>query len=200
MTAETHYAIFAIEPEYESYSGIELSAHACGRALPSVLTMPKITALLHCHGDRQQLARALETLRPCDEVLVIKYNGNGDAEKTAREAGATVKAAVPGVSPGAYLVDAANDWILCLEETETLSDELEASLLEWKQQEHESSKSFAINLRRQQDGQWRSGGRHTRLVNRTCVNWLGELPYDDENSELLEGDLLQIEQTEQAAD
>jgi hypothetical protein len=162
--------------------------------------MPKITALLHCHGDSQQLARALESLRPCDEVLVIKYNGNGDTEKTAREAGATVKPAVPGVSPGAYLVDAANDWILCLEETETLSDNLEASLLEWKQQEHETSKSFAINVRRQKNGQWQSAGRHTRLVNRTCVNWLRELPYDDENSELLEGDLLQIEPTEQAAD
>lgn len=162
--------------------------------------MPKITALLHCHGNTQQLARALESLRPCDQVLVIKYNGNGDTEKIAREAGANIKAAVPGVSPGTYLVDAANDWILCLEESETLSDGLEASLFDWKQHDHDASKSFAINLRRQEDGQWQSAGRQTRLVNRTCINWLGELPYDDENSELLEGDLLQMAETEQAAD
>jgi hypothetical protein len=33
--------------------------------------MPKITALLHTHNDALRLGRALDSLRPCDEVLVI---------------------------------------------------------------------------------------------------------------------------------
>jgi hypothetical protein len=162
--------------------------------------MPKLSALIHCHGNVAGLARALETLRACDQVLVINHTGNDDTDKTARQYGATVKAGVPGVSPGTYLVDATNDWLLCLKESESLSEELEASLLEWKQQEHEASATFAINLRLQENGSWRGAGKHTRLVNRTCVNWIGELPPDEQRSELLQGDLLEIVDKQQAAD
>ena len=158
--------------------------------------MPKITALLHCHGDAQQLARALESLRCCDETLVITHNGGEEIQKVARQHGAGVKAAVPGVSPGAYLVDAANDWILCVSEAESLSDDLEAALLEWKQQEHEVSETFAVGVRQQTNGNWRSAGRHTRLANRTSVNWIGEFPPDEDKSSPLGGDLLRIDSSE----
>jgi glycosyltransferase involved in cell wall biosynthesis len=159
--------------------------------------MPKITALIHCHASPHELARSLETLRACDEVLVINHDSNSDTEKVAREHGATIKVGVPGVSLGTYLVDAANDWIFCLKPSETLSEELEASLLEWKQQEHEPAQSFAMSLRLQQNGNWEAGGRHTRLVNRTHINWTSELPPDREDSELMPGDLLEIEMPEE---
>jgi hypothetical protein len=156
--------------------------------------MPKISAIVHCHAEGQKLARALETLRPCDEVLVIQYGTDEESEKVARKFGATVKAAVPGVSPGTYLVDAENDWILCLMANESLSQALEASLLEWKRAEHESSDAFAVSLRSQNGGgQWRSEGTHTRLVNRSCVNWLSELPHDDDKATCLEGELLRLD-------
>jgi hypothetical protein len=155
--------------------------------------MPKITALLHCHGDPQRLARALETLRPFDEILIISHDAGDDVEKVARQHGAAIKVAVPGVSPGAYLVDAANDWIFCMKEGESLSDDLEASLLEWKQQEHQPSEAFAVGVRTQANGSWQSRGRHTRLVNRTSVNWIGELPPEEKGSDSLRGDVLEIE-------
>jgi hypothetical protein len=155
--------------------------------------MPKLTALLHCHNQAQQLARALETLRACDQVLVIDHDANSDVERVVRDYGATIKVGVPGVSLGTYLVDAANDWIICVKPTETLSEELEASLLEWKQQEHETNKTFAISVRAQQNGGWKPAGRHTRLVNRTHVNWTTELPPDSEGAEVLQGDLLELE-------
>jgi hypothetical protein len=155
--------------------------------------MPKVTALVHCHGNPDQLARSLETLRACDEILVINHDADSEAEKIARQHGAAVKVGVPGVSLGTYLVDAAHDWILCVKPSETLSDELEASLLEWKQKDHEAAQSFAMGLRLQQNGSWQAGGRHTRLVNRTHVNWTSELPPDRDDSELMPGDLLEIE-------
>jgi len=160
--------------------------------------MPKITALIHCHGDAQQLARALETLHPCDQVLIVSHNPDEEVDKVARSHGASVKNAVPGVSLGTYLVDAAHDWILCLKATESLSDELEASLLEWKEQEHETSDTFAFGLRTQSGTQWKTDGLHTRLVNRTHVNWTSELPPDSETSQRVAGDLLHVE-TPQAA-
>jgi hypothetical protein len=155
--------------------------------------MPKITALLHCHSQPEQLARALETLRACDEIVIINHDSDNETGRVGRQYGATVKVGVPGVSFGTYLVDASNDWILCLKPSESLSDELEASLLEWKQQEHEAAETFAVSVRVQQDTSWETRGHHTRLVNRTYVNWTTELPPDTENSEVIPGDLLEIE-------
>src|ERR1017187_2518557 len=72
--------------------------------------MPRITALLHTHNDAFRLGRALDSLRPCDEVLVIDDRSEDDTSKVAREHGATLKSAVPGVTFGAYATDALHDW------------------------------------------------------------------------------------------
>src|ERR1035438_10611124 len=97
--------------------------------------MPRITALLHTHNDAFRLGRALDSLRPCDEVLVIDDRSEDDTSKVAREHGATLKSAVPGVTFGEYATHASHDWILCLRPHETLSDDLEAALFDWKSQE-----------------------------------------------------------------
>jgi len=154
--------------------------------------MPKITALLHCHSQPEPLARALETLRACDEILVINHEADPETERIARRHGANLKAGVPGVSLGTYLVDAANDWIICLKPTESLSEELEASLLQWKQQDHDPAHCYSVNIRLQQNGGWQQSGPQTRLVNRTHVNWTSELPFDSESCEVIPGDLLEI--------
>jgi glycosyltransferase involved in cell wall biosynthesis len=57
--------------------------------------MPKLTALLHTHNDALRLGRALQSLRPCDQVLVIDENSEDDTEKVARDYGATFKTAIP---------------------------------------------------------------------------------------------------------
>ena len=96
---------------------------------------PKISALLHTHNDALRLGRALQSLRPCDEVLVVDDCSDDETMKVARDNGATVRSAIPGVTPGAYAMDSTHDWILCLRPNESLSDDLEAALFEWKNQE-----------------------------------------------------------------
>ena len=95
--------------------------------------MPKITALIHTRNDALRLGRALESLRPCDEVLVVDDASDDDTVKVAHQYGAYVKTAIPGVTPGAYAMDASYDWVLCIEPNEALSEGLEASLIEWKE-------------------------------------------------------------------
>lgn len=68
--------------------------------------MPKISALLHTHNDALRLGRALDSLRPCDEVLIIDQDSEDETEKVAREHGATFKTAIAGVTSGAYAMDA----------------------------------------------------------------------------------------------
>lgn len=155
--------------------------------------MAKITALIHAyaeHADALRLERALDSLRPCSQVVVINHGNAAEIDKVAREHGATVKAGVPGVSPGAYLVDASNDWIFCLRPNEVLSEALEASLSEWKDEDRSDVNAFAVRIREQNGNGWHYRPAETRLVNRKRVNWTGELPPPDPKAEKLGGDLL----------
>lgn len=153
--------------------------------------MPKITALLHTHNDALRLGRALDSLRPCDEVLVIDSASEDDTEKIAREHGAHLKQAIPGVTPGAYAMDAEHQWILCLRPNESLSDDLEAALFEWKDQDlDENVKCFRVPIRKENGAGWEKLPPETRLINRARMNWVGDMPPDDTCSVILDGDLL----------
>lgn len=156
--------------------------------------MPKLTALIHARTqDGRRLGRLLETLRPCDEVVVINHGPDEDVEKVARQYGASTKQAVPGVTTGAYLMDARNDWIISFLPSESLTEALEASLFEWKAQDHDSTETYSVTVREEKGPGWISHPPVTRLVNRTMVNWIADLPEDNPASALLAGDLLRFE-------
>ena len=109
-----------------------------------------ITALIHTRNDAQHLGRALDSLRPCDEVVVVDHGSTDDTVKVARDHGAKVVQGVNGVDRGAYVQDAGNDWILCLLPSEALAEELEASLFEWRENEYvENAIGFNIAIREQ---------------------------------------------------
>ena len=155
--------------------------------------MPQITALLHTHNDALRLGRALDSLRPCDEVLIIDDNSEDQTVRVARQNGAHIRTAIPGVTGGAYAMDASYDWILCLLPNEALSEELEAFLLAWKSQEPAETLSCCrVNVREQDETGWHQLEPEARLVNRRLLNWVGELPPMQRCEVTLEGDLLRF--------
>lgn len=157
--------------------------------------MPKITALLHTHNDAIRLGRALESLRPCDELLIIDDSSEDETERVAREHGATVKSAIPGVSQGAYAMDASHEWILCVRPNESLSEVLEAALFEWKNEEPNADiLAYQVSIREQEEDGWHARIPEVRLVNRSLVNWVGELPPNQGCDSRLAGDLLRFHQ------
>jgi glycosyltransferase involved in cell wall biosynthesis len=157
--------------------------------------MPKISALLHTHNDALRLGRALQSLRPCDEVLVVDDCSEDDTLKVARDTGATVRSAIPGVTPGAYAMDSTHDWILCLRPNESLSDDLEAALFEWKNQEpQEGTTCYKVCIREEDGSQWQERPPETRLINRKLVNWIEDLPQDQNCDVTLTGHLLSFQQ------
>ncbi len=157
--------------------------------------MPKISALLHTHNDALRLGRALQSLRPCDEVLVVDDCSDDDTMKVARDNGATVRSAIPGVTPGAYAMDSTHDWILCLRPNESLSDDLEAALFEWKNQEpQEGATCYKVCIREENGSQWHERPPETRLINRKLVNWIADLPQDQNCDVTLSGHLLSFRQ------
>src|ERR1700721_830814 len=99
--------------------------------------MPRIIAALHTENDALRLGRCLETLHPCDEILIVDHGSRDGTAHIAQEYGARVMAGVARSSPEHYFRAAGweiQGWILCLEPRESLTEGLCASLFEWKSQ------------------------------------------------------------------
>jgi hypothetical protein len=157
--------------------------------------MPGITALLHTANDALRLGRALETLRPCDEILIVDHGSRDDTLRIAREYGARILALAPGGSPTHYLQFAQQDWILCLEARESLTEALEASLFEWKSKPppQRNGAAFSVLIREETPGGWISlSSPQTRLIPRDWTRWNGHLPADHPSALALEGELLRF--------
>ena len=154
--------------------------------------MPRITALLHTENDAARLGRTLDSLRPCDQILVVDHASQDETRTVARQHGAQVLPAVPGVEGGAYAIDAEYDWILCLLPSEALSEALEASLLEWKQGDADEQVGFAMSVREESAAGWRVLPAETRLVHRAAVAWTSLLPPHGSLVHELTGDLLRF--------
>lgn len=155
--------------------------------------MPKISAIIHTRNDAPRLGRLLETLRPCDQVLIIDDTDDDSVEKVAHEYGAVVRKCIPGVTPGAYSMDAQHEWILCMLPNESLSEGLEASLFSWKEGEPKREDCFAVVVREEKEGAWSEHPSEVRLINRSCINSTGTLPPNLEGAFVLPGHLLRFD-------
>jgi glycosyltransferase involved in cell wall biosynthesis len=156
--------------------------------------VPKISAIIHATNDERRLGRALETLRSCDEVIVVDHGSTDRTVDVAREYGAKVRTGVPGVNPGTYIADLGNDWVLCLLPSESLSEALEASLFEFKQNDSASEQpvGYRIAIREETDSGWKTLPAVLRLVDRTRINWQEELPPKNQAGPTLSGEILRF--------
>jgi glycosyltransferase involved in cell wall biosynthesis len=161
--------------------------------------MPAITALLHTQDDALRLGRALETLLPCDEILVVDHGSRDATRRIAREYGARVVDSSDGASPSRCLQFARCEWILCLEPRESLTEALAASIFEWRSQWKPESQAsaaitpFSIYLREDTTDGWLDNPiPQTRVVPRNWNQWKGLLPASDPSAIALEGALLRF--------
>ena len=162
-----------------------------GWLLPSY--MLGITAILHTHNDALRIARAVESLRPCDEVLVIDHASSDETCATARRFGARViKAQTESFATEIYLQKAEHDWIFCMHPTESVPEGLEASLLEWKLGGHPVLGTFEVAIHEEAVGGWVIRPAETRLVHRKHANWDGSKPLTGTLHSTLEGHLTRL--------
>jgi len=154
--------------------------------------MPPITALLHTENDALRLGRALETLYPCDNILIIDHGSSDGTVRLAREFGARVLDARTGASPEQYLRPSFSGWILCLDPIESLTESLAATLYEWKSMPPAAA-AFSVFLREETANGWIAiPTAQTRLVLADWKHWEGRLPATDQLALALEGELLRF--------
>ena len=157
--------------------------------------MPPITALLHTHNDALRLGRALETLYPCDDILIVDHGSRDGSVQLAREYGARVISAVSGAPVQYYLPNARPGWLLCLDPCESLTESLAASLFDWKSLPGDAirASAFSVFLREETAQGWIDlPTEQTRLVPQNWNLWSERLPTHTSSATPLEGELLRF--------
>ncbi|HEX6822988.1 MAG TPA: hypothetical protein VF123_13095 [Candidatus Sulfotelmatobacter sp.] len=153
--------------------------------------MREITALVHTQDDALRIGRCLETLYPCDQILIVDHGSKDGTLRVAREYGARIMRALGGTPEVPR--PASSGWILCLEARESLSESLAASLYEWKSEMSLQPRIFSMFVREETAEGWiENPTPQTRLVPAVWDHWHGFFPANDPSACALEGDLLRF--------
>jgi glycosyltransferase involved in cell wall biosynthesis len=144
-----------------------------------------ISATIITLNEQKNIIRAIESLRCCDEVLVVDCGSNDRTTEAARNLGARViESEWRGFAGQKNLAaaEAANDWILSIDADEALSEALEAEIWRIKK---EGPKFDAYTMPRMAKylGRWimHSGwypDRKVRLYDRRKAKWIGDFVHE----------------------
>jgi len=145
----------------------------------------KISATIITFNEERNVARVIESLRCCDEILVLDSGSNDRTVEIAKKLGARVEeASWHGYAAQKNIAAelAAHDWILALDADESLSEALEAEIWQIKKAGPKYD-GFTVPRLAQYLGRWilHSGwhpDRKVRLFNKQRAKWVGEFVHE----------------------
>jgi glycosyltransferase involved in cell wall biosynthesis len=145
----------------------------------------KISATIITLNEERNVARVIESLRCCDEILVLDSGSNDRTVEIAVKLGArVVDASWRGYATQKNLAAelAAHDWILALDADESLSEALEGEIWQIKKS-GPAFDGYTVPRLAQYLGRWilHSGwypDRKVRLFNRRKAKWVGEFVHE----------------------
>jgi glycosyltransferase involved in cell wall biosynthesis len=161
----------------------------------------KISATIITLNEERNIARAMESLRCCDEIVVVDSGSIDRTPEIAERLGARViESPWPGYAQQKnFAADrAAHDWILSIDADEALSEALEGEIWQIKKRGPRFD-AYTMPRLAQYLGRWilHSGwypDRKVRLYNRGKAKWVGEFVHESVHVEgnvgHLESDLL----------
>jgi glycosyltransferase involved in cell wall biosynthesis len=145
----------------------------------------KISATIIACDEERNIARAIESLRCCDEILVLDSGSTDRTVEIAANLGATViDSPWPGYAKQKNLAaaKASHDWIFSLDADEALSEALEAEIWQLKKNGPEFD-AYTMPRMAEYLGRWilHSGwypDRKVRLYHREKATWVGEFVHE----------------------
>ncbi len=145
----------------------------------------KISAVIITFNEERNIARVIESLRCCDEILVLDSGSNDRTVEIATKLGARVEeASWHGYAAQKNIAAdlAAHDWVLSLDADESLSEALEAEIWQIKKNGPKFD-GYTMPRLAQYLGRWilHSGwypDRKVRLFNRKKAKWVGEFVHE----------------------
>jgi glycosyltransferase involved in cell wall biosynthesis len=145
----------------------------------------KISATIIAQDEERKIARAIESLRCCDEIVVVDSGSSDRTMEIAANLGARV-IETPWLGYAAqknYASErAAHDWILSIDADESLSEALEAEI--WQLKKHgPQHDAYTMPRLAQYLGRWilHSGwypDRKIRLFDRRKAKWEGDYVHE----------------------
>lgn len=161
----------------------------------------KISATIITYNEERNIARAMESLRCCDEIVVVDSGSSDRTAEIAEKLGARVIECPWGgyARQKNYAAEcAAHDWILAIDADEALSEALEGEIWHIRKNGPQFD-GYTMPRLAQYLGKWilHSGwypDRKVRLYNRCKAKWVGEYVHEsvvvDGRVGHLESDLL----------
>jgi glycosyltransferase involved in cell wall biosynthesis len=150
----------------------------------------KISAAIITLNEQQNVARAIESLRCCEEIVVVDCGSTDNTVEIARKLGArVVESEWLGFAGQKNFAasQASHDWILSIDADEALSEALEAEIWQLKKN---GPKCDAYTMPRlaQYLGRWilHSGwypDRKIRLYDRNRARWHGDFVHESVRAE-----------------
>ena len=145
----------------------------------------KISATLITFNEEKNVARVIESLRCCDEILVLDSGSNDRTVEIASKLGArVVESSWHGYAAQKNIAVelAANDWVLALDADESLSEALEAEIWHIKKTGPEFD-GYTVPRLPQYLGRWILHGgwypdRKVRLFDRRKAKWVGKYVHE----------------------
>ena len=145
----------------------------------------QISATIITYNEERNIARAIESLRCADEILVLDSGSNDRTVEIASKLGARVEeASWHGYAAQKNIAAALakHDWILSLDADESLSEALEAEIWHIKKS-GPACDGYTMPRLAQYLGKWilHSGwypDRKIRLFNRQRAKWVGEFVHE----------------------
>ena len=147
--------------------------------------MMKISATIITFNEERNIARVIESLRCCEEILVLDSGSNDRTVEIAGKLGARVEeASWHGYAAQKNIAAelATHDWILALDADESLSEALEAEIWHIKKA-GAKYQGYTMPRMAQYLGRWilHSGwypDRKVRLFDRRKARWVGEFVHE----------------------
>src|SRR4051812_28944717 len=145
----------------------------------------KISATIITFNEERNIARVIESLRCCDEILVLDSGSNDRTVEIATKLGARVEeASWHGYAAQKNIATelATHDWILSLDADESLSEALEAEIWQIKKT-GPTFDGYTMPRLAQYLGRWILHGgwypdRKVRLFDRRKAKWVGEFVHE----------------------
>src|SRR6202140_3422356 len=145
----------------------------------------KISAAIITYNEERNIARGLESLRSCDEIVVLDSGSNDRTVELATKLGARVIDSVWRGFAGQknYASEhCEHDWVLSLDADEALSEALEGEIWQIKKNGPEFD-AYTMPRLAQYLGRWilHSGwypDRKVRLYNRRKAKWVGDFVHE----------------------
>jgi glycosyltransferase involved in cell wall biosynthesis len=145
----------------------------------------KISATIITFNEERNIARVIESLRCCEEILVLDSGSNDRTVEIADKLGArVVEASWHGYAAQKNIAAelAAHGWILSLDADESLSEALEAEIWQIKKSGPKFD-GYTVPRLAQYLGRWilHSGwypDRKVRLFNKDKAKWVGDFVHE----------------------